>query len=592
FWFGFKPNQTKNHAGLPRRQLRDGAHPLTGLKLKQNPTIKTKQRTTKKKGEGEMENERLLERERQQMEQIRQLEFEVLQVEEVDASSDDDRNATGAASSGEYTFNTCLASLHTYLGEVDDTHGRIAFLDGGTIFTLPLFYLEGVVLFPEATLPLRVIQPNFIAAVERAMTQVDAPLTIGVLHVCTNDDNGRTRLATTGTTAEIRQYRRLEDGSLNVVTRGQQRFRLKRCWIDVEGAPCGEVQIVQEDLPLRTPRDAFGKLGPLSNIRSHNFPRTLPATASSRGYADGDNDSETNSEDGFETELSLAERKMHKSVIDSCYGYDVMDESTSSDDDKFVCESDVQFRGSDQNHFIASLHLDHNKQIANAGLGVGKSSTPGGQYHKRERPKRYKKSTEFNQLHKVPRAFWPYWVYRMYDSYCLAQRAADMWKQIVGTPSMKDLVDKPDYLSFYLASQIPVSESIRQELLEIDGISYRLRREIELLESFDRIRCKNCQTVIARRSDMLVMSSEGPLGAYVNPNGCVHEIMTLYKSNGLALVGQPVIEYSWFPGYAWTITHCATCETHIGWLFTATKSLLKPRSFWGIRAAQVGDDMR
>jgi hypothetical protein len=41
--------------------------------------------------------------------------------------------------------------------------------------------LSGVVLFPEATLPLRVIQPNFIAAVERALTQVDAPYTIGVV---------------------------------------------------------------------------------------------------------------------------------------------------------------------------------------------------------------------------------------------------------------------------------------------------------------------------------------------------------------------------------------------------------------------------
>ena len=41
--------------------------------------------------------------------------------------------------------------------------------------------MSGVVLFPEATLPLRVIQPNFIAAVERALTQVDAPYTIGVV---------------------------------------------------------------------------------------------------------------------------------------------------------------------------------------------------------------------------------------------------------------------------------------------------------------------------------------------------------------------------------------------------------------------------
>lgn len=35
---------------------------------------------------------------------------------------------------------------------------------------------------------------------------------------------------------QIRQYRHLEDGSVNVVTRGQQRFRLRRRWVDVEGS--------------------------------------------------------------------------------------------------------------------------------------------------------------------------------------------------------------------------------------------------------------------------------------------------------------------------------------------------------------------
>ena len=57
------------------------------------------------------------------------------------------------------------------------------------------------------------------------------------------------------------------------------------------------------------------------------------------------------------------------------------------------------------------------------------------------------------------------------------------------------------------------------------------------------------QTVIARRSDMLVMSSDGPLGAYVNPHGFVHEVMTLYRATGLVCRGPAVKEYSWFPGY-------------------------------------------
>ncbi|KAH7574286.1 hypothetical protein ACOSQ2_008672 [Xanthoceras sorbifolium] len=530
-----------------------------------------------------MDDERLLESERHQIEQIRELEFEELQVEEVDDlhdSSDDDRDAT------EFTFNTCLASLHTYLGEVEDTHHRLAFLEGGAILTIPLFYLEGVVLFPEATLPLRVIQPNFVAAVERALTQVDAPYTIGVVRVCWDPNSRRLRFATTGTTAEIRQYRRLEDGSLNVVTRGQQRFHLRRRWIDVEGVPCGEVQIIQEDLPLRTPRDAFGKLGPIKNLQNCGVSRTLPSNTSSRGYGNEDNDLEANSEESFESELSPTERRIHQSAILCCYGNDMMDESTSSDDDKFVSNSDGQSR---RPPATDSDSIGNWKQSENVALQIGESSTSGRQSHRGNGSKMSSRSFDLSKLRRVSRAYWPYWVYRMYDSYSLAQRAAEKWKQVVGTPNMDSFVKKPDLLSFHIASKIPVSESTRQELLEIDGISYRLRREIELLESFDLVRCKNCKTAIARRSDMLVMSSDGPLGAYVNPSGCVHEIMTLYKANGLALVDRARTEYSWFPGYAWTISSCGTCETHMGWLFTATNKKLKPKSFWGIRSSQVVD---
>ncbi|KAL9376411.1 hypothetical protein Peur_030531 [Populus x canadensis] len=537
-------------------------------------------------------DDRILEAERHQIEQIRQLDFEELQVEEVDDDDDDssldDRDASGAGSSDDFTFNTCLASLHTYLGEVEDTHHRLAFLDGGAILNLPLFYLEGVVLFPEATLPLRVIQPNFISAVERALVQVDAPYTVGVVRAYRDSDNRRLRFATVGTTAEIRQYRRLEDGSLNVVTRGQQRFRLKRRWIDVEGVPCGEVQIIQEDMPLRTPKDAFGKLAPLSNLRGHKFSSVLPSTFSSVGYGHSDNDSEANSEESFETELSLAERRIHQSALNSCYGYDMMDESMSSDDDKFMSRpEEMRSRRSHLSETERSLYSDTGKNLGNTTLEIGNSSSLA---KKGEGSKRCWKNTDLNQFRRVPRTFWPYWVYSMYDSYCLAEKAADMWKQIVGAPSMDGLVRKPDLLSFYIASKIPVSEETRQELLEIDGISYRLRREIDLLETFDLVRCKTCKIVIARRSDMLVMSSEGPLGAYVNPLGYVHEIMTLQKANGLALIGRATAEYSWFPGYAWTVAECASCEIQMGWLFTATKKKLKPQSFWGIRSSQVAGD--
>lgn len=35
---------------------------------------------------------------------------------------------------------------HHCVSDVEDTHNRLAFLDGGAILTLPLFYLEGMCL--------------------------------------------------------------------------------------------------------------------------------------------------------------------------------------------------------------------------------------------------------------------------------------------------------------------------------------------------------------------------------------------------------------------------------------------------------------
>ncbi|KAH1245037.1 Protein cereblon [Glycine max] len=333
-----------------------------------------------------------MERERLQIQVIRQLDLEDLEVEEVDHSDEDDTDdepdeeyalfpsqynsdtSPPPPSSAEFNFDTYIAPSHTYLGDVEDTRHRIAFLDGGAILNLPLFCLRGVVLFPGATLPLRVIEPRLVAAVERALTQDDIPYTIGVIRIHRDIATRRTKSASIGTTAGVFQ--------------------------------------------------------------------------------------------------------------------------------KWFCN------------------------------------------------------------------------------------------RMVGMPDMDSLIKKPDVLSFHIASKIPVSESTRQEFLDIDSIAYRLRREIELLESIDLIRCKSCETIIAKRSDMLIMSSEGPLSAYVNSGGYVHEIMTLYKANGLALTGSAVADHSWFPGYAWTIATCATCKKQIGWLFTARNKQLKPSSFWGIRSCQLAEEIR
>ncbi|KAE9452328.1 hypothetical protein C3L33_15771, partial [Rhododendron williamsianum] len=548
------------------------------------------------------------------MEQIRELDAEELQVEEVedDSSDDDGPNSGGygeASTLGDFTNISGLASLHKYLGEVEDTRHRLACLDGGAVLNIPLFCLEGVVLFPESILPLRVLQPNLVAAVERALSQVDAPYTIGIIRVYKDAGDRRIRVANVGTTAEPRsdlptavappfswilQYRRLDDGSLNVVTRGQQRFRLNRRWIDVDGAFSPIILLWQNG-------DYLYDLLSSAMWRGPSYPRRFATEDSTRccrttgtfeeltctpshtsqakhiAHGDEDDDSDALSEESFERELSLTERSLHQSAVVPRYGCDMIDVPTASDDEKLVCESESQLEKSNLSGSICSFYPEGDKRSENDCLERGKKLISGRQSRRGVGCKK----DSVSMLREVPRAFWPNWVYHMHDSYCLAQKAAvelivemplkghnavlrhclrnDIYgnnevqsMEIVetdyGVPSMDVHVTKPDCLSFCIASKIPVSESTRQELLDIDGASYRLRRVIELLENFDHVRCKSCQAVIGKRSDVLIMSSEGPLGAYVNQHGYVHELMTLHKANGLALIGGPVKEYSWFPG--------------------------------------------
>lgn len=72
----------------------------------------------------------------------------------------------------------------------------------------------------------------------------------------------------------------------------------------------------------------------------------------------------------------------------------------------------------------------------------------------------------------------------------------ELWRQVIVNPSIDDHVKKPDRLSFCIGSKMPISTSLRQELLETDGISNRLQREIQLLKAFNIIRCRTCLVMI------------------------------------------------------------------------------------------------
>jgi len=181
--------------------------------------------------------------------------------------------------------------------------------------------------------------------------------------------------------------------------------------------PYGEVQIIEEDLPVRIPRDAFGKLAPLSNMPysqavSHKVSSPYSQAKMQRSKIE-ESDSEPNSEESFESELSLVERKIHLSVVGSSYVHDTMDESENSSHAKFMCKSDQEIR-------------------SNPDSRTGNCSTSGKQSWKEEL-NRCKSICGYSS-HKISKAFWPHWTYKMFDSYLLAQRAAGSFALLLLSP--------------------------------------------------------------------------------------------------------------------------------------------------------------
>jgi len=60
--------------------------------------------------------------------------------------------------------------------------------------------------------------------------------------------------------------------------------------------------------------------------------------------------------------------------------------------------------------------------------------------------------------------------------------------------------------------------------------------------------CKDCGLFIADKKDVFSMAKDGPLGMYVNPGGYIHEMITVYRAEGLKNVGGPSMENTWFEG--------------------------------------------
>ena len=133
---------------------------------------------------------------------------------------------------------------------------------------LPLFPLPDVVLFPKEVLPLHIFEPRYRMMLR---TVLETDRRFGVVRW---DPQGK-RMASVGCCAEILQHQTQEDDRSNIVTMGQQRFRVLEVvreapfrvgmvsWIEDEAGGNGDAlsQLAREvTQALRDVVDLTGKL--------------------------------------------------------------------------------------------------------------------------------------------------------------------------------------------------------------------------------------------------------------------------------------------------------------------------------------------
>lgn len=83
-----------------------------------------------------------------------------------------------------------------------------------------------------------------------------------------------------------------------------------------------------------------------------------------------------------------------------------------------------------------------------------------------------------------------------------------------------------------------------------------------------RLYCIRCRHQVTHEDERIPMRG-GNEHTFTNPHGFVFHIGCFRNARGCAPVGTPTLEHTWFPGYAWRIALCASCETHLGWGFGA-----------------------
>ena len=79
-----------------------------------------------------------------------------------------------------------------------------------------------------------------------------------------------------------------------------------------------------------------------------------------------------------------------------------------------------------------------------------------------------------------------------------------------------------------------------------------------------RILCAHCGQTVSTSSQRIDCAGAHE-HRFENPAGFAFRIGCFRHAPGCRCVGEATLEWTWFPGHAWSVALCRRCGQHLGW---------------------------
>jgi len=465
-------------------------------------------------------------------------------------------------------------STHSYLGNsLEDVRQRVYFEEDEAL-SIPIVYIENIVLFPTETIPLRIQDSNFASYLrthqrgQSSTSNSDAPILIGIIGKFHDGSHpgSRWRKPIIGTVAEATAAR-FEDDEAALVAKGRYRFRLVPVPGDSSSAGSGHPQyrhrsvggVVLHDVALLEGEEAYTRSSSCSPSAHLLHPRATLRGLSSSWAAAGP--STSLSDDAMVDYYSRGMNPLPAWVYRS--------HSLTS------LRTEVQ-------HTLRLLEqtqeqwTDGSASVADSNEGRSAGYHCPIKFSYKVAAQMVLSDAERQWLLEASHVRRLRFILRHYSER-LQERSQHRGAEEINTeePTLEEKEETQAGTNGVPPSRVSSEESETHQVHQkvVTEQQSGAGHESEAQTGQTRVLlCASCNAPLAKDADVFqVPGAEGTIGAYVNPHGVIHQTLTISKvlcADVVHLSGSPSAEDSWFPGYCWTIAYCAICYSHLGWRFT------------------------